>query len=238
MIVILFIYILIFIMKLDKFEFYNLNYIDLIKSKNNKIIFVLGGPGVGKGTQCEKLANEFNIININVGNLLRNIIKDEENKIIRLNKLRKDKIKECIKNGEIIPPRITVKIIINEIIKNIGLMQNNKNMIIIDGFPRNIGNMKLFMKFLKNKSNIQIKECIYFNTSDEILLERILNRAKTSKRIDDNIESFNKRLLIFKNNTIPVINEFKKMEILKEINASRSINEIYNNFRKEILKFM
>ena len=98
--------------------------------------------------------------------------------------------------------------------------------------------MKLFMKILKNKSNIQIKECIYFNTSDEILLKRMLNRAKTSERIDDNVESFNKRLLIFKNDTIPVINEFKKIGILKEINASRSIDEIYNDFRKEILKFM
>ena len=236
MIIILFIYILIFFIKLDTFDFSNLDYIDSIESKNNEIIFVLGGPGVGKGTQCEKLVNEFNntIININVGNLLRNIINNEENKTIRLNKLRKDKIKEYIKNGEIIPPRITIKIIINEIIKNI----KNKDIIIIDGFPRNIENMKLFMKFLKNKSNIQIKECIYFNTSNEILLERILNRARTSERIDDNIELFNKRLLIFKNNTIPVINEFKKMEILKEINASRSINEIYNDFRKEILKFM
>ena len=236
MIIILFIYILIFFIKLDELEFSNLDYIDLIKSKNNKIIFVLGGPGAGKGTQCEKLVNEFNntIININVGDLLRNIIKNEENKTIRLNNLRKDKIKEYIKNGEIIPPRITVKIIINEIIKNI----KNKDIIIIDGFPRNIENMRLFMKFLKNKSNIQIKECIYFNTSNEILLERILNRAKTSERIDDNIESFNKRLSIFKNNTIPVINEFRKLRILKEINASRSINEIYNDFRKEILKFM
>jgi UMP-CMP kinase len=90
-----------------------------------EVVFVLGGPGVGKGTQCAKLSSEYNFIHLSAGELLRaERNSGGENATL---------INNYIKNGEIVPVEITVKLIKTAMLKN----GWDKKRYLIDGFPRN-----------------------------------------------------------------------------------------------------
>lgn len=99
-------------------------------AKTYKVAFVLGGPGSGKGTQCAKLVEEFGVVHLSAGDLLRAHIKSgsEDGKMVA----------DMIANGQIVPSSVTV-----------GLLQgamdaSGKSQFLIDGFPRNDENRAAF----------------------------------------------------------------------------------------------
>lgn len=103
------------------------------KPTNRKplVFFVLGGPGAGKGTQCKKLVQEFGLIHLSAGDLLR----AERN----LKSKNAELINNYIKEGQIVPVEITVNLIKKAMLKN---MNYGYSTFIIDGFPRNYDNFQ------------------------------------------------------------------------------------------------
>ena len=100
-----------------------------------QIIFVLGGPGSGKGTQCKLLEEKFGYKHISAGDLLRNEkSKDTENA---------KPINNLIANGKIVPSHITINLILDEI------DSCDSNIILLDGFPRNMENLETWNKELQ-----------------------------------------------------------------------------------------
>lgn len=87
-----------------------------------KIIFVLGGPASGKGTQCEKMVEEFGYTHISTGDLMRNEMASGTKE--------GDRIKKIVADGGLVPHELTVKILIN------ALIANPSENYLIDGFPR------------------------------------------------------------------------------------------------------
>ena len=99
---------------------------------NPKITFVLGGPGAGKGTQCEKLIEEFGYQHLSTGDLFR----DEREKGSDIG----EKVKEIMLKGDLVPYELTCEILIKAMIANPS--QNY----LIDGFPRAIDQARYFEK--------------------------------------------------------------------------------------------
>lgn len=98
---------------------------DLKKLLNNpKIIFVLGGPASGKGTQCDRIVQEFGFSHISTGDLMR----AETSKNSKLG----EQIKKIQKEGKLVPFEITVQVLINGLIA----MPSKTGTYLIDGFPR------------------------------------------------------------------------------------------------------
>jgi len=91
---------------------------------NPEIVFVLGGPGSGKGTQCEKLAQEYGFEHISVGDVLR----DELNRRTHLG----EQIKSTIEQGEM----VSINIVVSLLVKSIFAKKSKKYL--IDGFPRTV----------------------------------------------------------------------------------------------------
>ncbi|CAG8699362.1 29566_t:CDS:2, partial [Racocetra persica] len=87
------------------------------------VIFVLGGPGSGKGTQCSKIVKDFGFVHLSAGDLLR---EEQQNP----NSKDGDLIKTYIKEGKIVPMEITVKLLSKKI------QESKSNIFLIDGFPR------------------------------------------------------------------------------------------------------
>ena len=183
-----------------------------------KILFVLGGPGAGKGTQCANLVKHYNYVHLSAGDLLR----AERNSGSDVG----DMINECIKNGKIVAAEITVRLIEKAINEN----PNNK--FLIDGFPRNDDNNKGWVNHMTGKTIVE--GVLFFDCPEEVCVNRILERAKTSGRVDDNKESIQKRFQTYYNETMPVIEFYERQQLVKKIDASQDPEKVFKSVQKVV----
>ncbi|KAI5966550.1 URA6 [Candida pseudojiufengensis] len=172
------------------------------------VVFVLGGPGSGKGTQCDILVREKGFTHLSAGDLLRAEQKRPNSKYGEL-------IAKCIKEGSIVPQEVTVELLKNAIKSNY-----NKGQVkfLIDGFPRKMDQALTFENRIA-KSALTI----FFECPEKIMLERLLNRGKTSGRADDNIESIKKRFKTFIDTSMPVVDYFEKQGKVVKVRCDHPI---------------
>eukprot|EP00889_Picochlorum_renovo_P002660 jgi/Picre1/29690/NNA_005073.t1 len=160
-----------------------------------KIIFVLGGPGSGKGTQCSKLVRNLGLF-----------IYD--------------------KNGQIVPSHVTVSLLEK------AMKDSGKDTFLIDGFPRNEENRASFEK----QTGISPRCVLFFDCSEQVMQDRLLGRNEG--RTDDNIETIKKRFGVFKEQSMPVVEYYRKMGKVAQIDAERSQEDVYTDVKASYLKFM
>ncbi|GAB1858607.1 hypothetical protein MHTCC0001_34470 [Flavobacteriaceae bacterium MHTCC 0001] len=139
----------------------------------NLVLF--GPPGAGKGTQANFLKEKYNLIHISTGDVFRYNIKNET----ALGMLAKS----YIDKGALVPDQVTIDMLNAEVEKNA-----DANGFIFDGFPRTNAQAEALDKLMDSKDS-QINAMIALEVEDEILVERLLERGKTSGRPDDADES-------------------------------------------------
>lgn len=105
---------------------------------------------------------------------------------------------------------------------------------LIDGFPRNQNNLDGWKKVVNDKVNIQF--VLFIECPEDICVERCLKRGQHSGRADDNPESMKKRLETYLNQTMPIVNYYEKLNLVKRIDGSRSIDEVYEDVRQLLNK--
>ncbi|GAM23751.1 hypothetical protein SAMD00019534_069260, partial [Acytostelium subglobosum LB1] len=180
------------------------------------VVFVLGGPGSGKGTQCSKIVQEFGLVHLSAGDLLRTEMASGSQ--------YGDMIATMIKNGEIVPSIVTVNLL-----KNAIMVDPSKNYL-VDGFPRNEENNNSWVENMT--SIVDTRFVLYFDCPDEVMTERLLGRGASSGRTDDNIESIKKRFTTFHNQTKPVVEHYGKQSRVHSINSNRPVDQVYDDVRK------
>lgn len=191
------------------------------------VIFVLGGPGAGKGTQCERLVRDYGFAHLSAGDLLR----AEQN---RPGSQFGEMIKTYIKEGQIVPMEVTVKLLENAMRDSFAsppttapdAWQGGKGRFLIDGFPRK---MDQALKF--DEAVCQSSFVLFFNTSEEVMLGRLLERGKTSGRADDNKESIVKRFRTFVDTSMPVVDYYRARGKVVEVDSSPPVDEVYGHVR-------
>ena len=190
------------------------------ETKKSEIVFLLGGPGSGKGFFGEKIAKTYNYEPISAGELLR---KEKENPNSKYGKL----IKEYQIEGKILPAEITIGLIKSKIFE-----LNSKGIynILLDGFPRNYENLESWNKIIGD--SIKLKFVIYLKCPENIMIERILKRGETSGRADDNKETIVKRIKVFNEQSLPVIKYYKKLKLVKEIDSSKKPEQVFDSIKK------
>ncbi|KAL0136265.1 adenylate kinase-domain-containing protein [Mucor lusitanicus] len=186
--------------------------------KDVTVVFVLGGPGAGKGTQCENIKRDYDFVHLSAGDLLREEQKREGSKYGEL-------IQNYIRDGLIVPMEVTIALLENAMKESIE--KDNKTRFLIDGFPRKMDQADKF-----EETVVESKFVLYFTCSEETLLERLLKRGETSGRVDDNIESIKKRFRVFKETSFPVIEAFEKKNKVRQINSEQTVEEVYNDVKK------
>jgi UMP-CMP kinase len=125
-------------------------------------------------------------------------------------------------SGSIVPSEVTCSLLEKAMA---GYSAKGTNHFLIDGFPRNEENWKGWQKFIGNKANIQF--VLSFVCPPDVCVARCLDRGKTSGRADDNAETLKKRLQQFETEGKPVIDDFRKKKLLKEIDACGSADEVF-----------
>ncbi|TYA53339.1 adenylate kinase [Formosa maritima] len=139
----------------------------------NLVLF--GPPGAGKGTQANFLKEKYNLIHISTGDVFRFNIKNET----ALGMIAKS----YMDKGELVPDQVTIDMLNAEVEKNA-----DANGFIFDGFPRTNAQADALDKLMNSKDS-QINAMVALEVADEVLVERLLERGKTSGRADDADES-------------------------------------------------
>jgi len=184
------------------------------------IVFVLGGPGAGKGTQCAKLVKEFGYVHLSAGDLLR----------VEMNSGSKhgSMIAEMIKNGQIVPSEVTVGLL-EQAMKTSG-----RKKFLIDGFPRNEENNSSWERQMADK--VHVGCVLVFDCPEETMQKRLIKRGESSGRSDDNIESILKRFRTFKEQTMPVISYYEKQNKVLRVNGDKSEEEVWESVKEGMKK--
>lgn len=184
----------------------------LSEKNSHRVIFVLGGPGAGKGTQSERIVDTYKCVHLSVGELLRSGAEKEgyENA---------DLVKECLVKGNIVPVEVSLGLLriamdekANESSED-GEEGYGSRIFLVDGFPRNFDNVNGWMKHMP--SYTAVLGALVYNCPMEILEKRIMGRAETSGRSDDNLESARRRFNTFQRETEPVVKALERAEQLQ-----------------------
>ena len=198
-------------------------------------IILLGAPGAGKGTQATKLVDKYQIPHISTGDIFRYNIKNQTPIGVIA--------KSYIDKGQLVPDEVTVEIVKQR------LAQNDVEVgYLLDGFPRNIFQAQELDKFA------EIDKVIDISVNLDKLLKRITGRRVCSKcgesyhvdtlngvttcsrcgaeliqRADDNEATVANRLAVYKDQTEPLIEYYKKAGKLVTVDGDKSIDEVFKS---------
>ena len=203
-------------------------------------IIFLGPPGAGKGTQGEKLTDEFGYVRLSTGDMLREAVRNKTELGM--------KAKEYMDAGALVP---------NDLI--IGLMKEKISQVsggvLLDGFPRTVEQADALGE------QMEVDLALDFEVPDEVLISRLTQRrscpdcnavyhlvtkkpakdgicdkcgAKLYQRDDDKEETVRNRLEVYHKNTQPLIDYYKKKGVLVSIPSDGDINEIFEKVKKAI----
>lgn len=176
-------------------------------------IALFGPPGAGKGTQSRKLIEKYNLAYISTGDILREEIAEGSELGLRA--------KSVIEKGGLVSDEIIVQIIEKKIKTN-----TEVHGFLFDGFPRTVVQAYI-LEGLLLKLNTSLNCMVSLEVQQDILMERMLDRAKKESRIDDTIEVIENRLLEYKNKTIPVAEFYKEKGICYSVDGVGTLDEIF-----------
>lgn len=194
--------------------------------KDVTVLFVLGGPGAGKGTQCANLVRDYNFTHLSAGDLLR----AEQN---RPGSQFGSLINDYIKEGKIVPMEVTVQLLENAMTEVVSKTQETTGKktgkFLIDGFPRK---MDQAVKF--EETVCPARFVLFFDCPEEEMEKRLMKRGETSGRADDNAESIKKRFRTFVETSMPVVDYFEKNGKVVRILANKGPDAVYEDVKKSI----
>lgn len=198
------------------------SFMSMISKSIPKVLFVLGGPAAGKGTQCIKLSNEYGMKHLSAGELLREeIVTGSSNGQL---------IASYLKEGKIVPVQITLDLL-REKIQGVEC-----NRFLVDGFPRNFDNVQGWESCMSEVCDV---EGVMFIDCPEAELERrLLSRGESSGRSDDNIVTARKRFATFKEATMPVVAYYESKNKLMRISGDQVVEKVFTDMKAAVVPFI
>ncbi|MCB0622107.1 MAG: adenylate kinase [Saprospiraceae bacterium] len=178
----------------------------------NLILF--GPPGSGKGTQAAYLVDKYQLLHISTGDLFRY----EMGNNTRLGM----EAKRYIEKGELVPDEVTIGMLRNKV-----EMHPEAAGFIFDGFPRTVAQAEALDALLA-ESDQEVNALLALEVDDEEIVQRILNRGKTSGRDDDNDETIiRNRIDVYKRETTPVFDYYDERGKSQKVDGLGTIKEIF-----------
>ncbi len=204
-------------------------------------IIMLGAPGAGKGTQAKMIAEKYSIPHVSTGDIFRANIKEQTELGMEA--------KKYMDQGLLVPDELTVKILLDRVAKD-----DCKNGYVLDGFPRTIPQAEVLDKAV-SELNETIDFAINVDVKDENIIRRMSGRRACLKcgatyhiehippkkegicdkcgselvlRDDDKPETVEKRLKVYHEQTQPLIDYYNKKGILREVDGSQDMKDVFN----------
>jgi adenylate kinase len=176
-----------------------------------RLIF-LGAPGAGKGTQAQILAESIGIPHISTGDILRAEVKDQTELGLQA--------KSYMNKGELVPDSLILDMIRGRLAQ-----PDASTGWILDGFPRNVMQAEFLDKLLAEIQQ-DYDFAINLNVPQERLVERLLNRATIQNRPDDTEAVIRRRLVVYDEQTAPLIDYYQHKGVFREVDGDRELAEV------------
>ncbi|XP_019366086.1 PREDICTED: adenylate kinase isoenzyme 1 isoform X1 [Gavialis gangeticus] len=180
------------------------------KLKNHKIIFVVGGPGSGKGTQCEKIVEKYGYTHLSTGDLLRAEVGSGSE--------RGKKLSAIMEKGELVPLDTVLDMLRDAMVAKADVSKG----FLIDGYPREVKQGEEFEKKIGPPTLL-----LYVDAGKDTMVKRLLKRGETSGRADDNEETIKMRLETYYKATEPVIAFYESRGIVRKLNAEGTVDDVF-----------
>jgi len=180
---------------------------------SKKLFLIIGAPGSGKTTDAELIAERHpkKVAHFSTGELLRA-------EVARGTELGKT-IASYVDNGNLVPLNIVIDTVVTAI------KSTDKEVILIDGFPRSVEQMTALDEVLTNENDVTLVNVIEVVVSEEVAKDRVLGRARGA---DDNEEVFNNRMKVYTDPLADIQKFYEAKGLLHKINGERGIEEIVN----------
>lgn len=210
-----------------------------MSSELNLILF--GPPGAGKGTQSKRLVDDFRLVYIATGDMLRQAVKDETE--------LGQEAKRYMDEGELVPDDVIIGVIAERIQED-----DARDGFILDGFPRTIPQAQALEEQLEGLGR-DVTAALMIDASDEDVVKRISGRRQCEQghvynihfdppeqegvcdqdgtplqqRSDDAPEKVKRRLQVYHEQTSPLIEYYEDNGLLRKFDGSRSPDEVYDH---------
>ena len=175
-------------------------------------LLIIGPQGSGKGTQGARIAQALGIPAVSTGDVFRaNVSEGTELGM---------KVKAIIDAGDLVPDELT-----SEIVRDRLTQTDAAGGFLLDGYPRNLGQVRDLDAFLESRSE-PLTAVIELTVPREESISRLSVRAAEQGRADDNEESIAKRLSIYESETAPILDVYRERGIVDAIDGVGSFDEI------------
>lgn len=207
-------------------------------------LLIMGRPGAGKGTQAVNIKEYYHIPHISTGDMFRAAIKNQTKLGLEA--------KSFMDKGALVPDEVTIGIVEARLLED-----DCKDGFLLDGFPRTIAQAEALDKFLR-KNGIKLDAVLDVNVPAEILVRRMVGRRVCKncgatfhvefnapkvegicdncgfnliQRADDTETTAKNRLTVYDNQTAPLLEFYKKQNILKTVNGDQPLDKVFDDIK-------
>lgn len=184
-----------------------------------RVVFVIGGPGSGKGTQCERIAKDLGYVHLSAGELLRAERKVPGSPLGEV-------IERAITSGGVVPSEVIAGLL-EQAMRKAGWTEAR---FVVDGYPRSEEQLRGWEATLSSK--VRLLFCLSLEVGREEMRRRLLGRAETSGRSDDNEATIEKRFVTFQEETGPLLQHFGSLGLLRKVDGGRRVEEVWEEVRE------
>ena len=175
-------------------------------------MLLLGPPGAGKGTQAERIVAKLGIPQISTGDMLRAAVKAGTKVGLEA--------KAFMERGDLVPDAVVIGVAEERLGQ-----PDAKNGFILDGFPRTAAQAEALDGLLA-KLGTRLERCIALQVDEDELVKRLLRRAEIEGRSDDNETTIRNRMRVYREQTQPLIDHYRKLGVLAELKGDGSVEEV------------
>jgi adenylate kinase len=176
-------------------------------------LLMLAGPGAGKGTQAERLADHYGVVHVASGDLLR----AEVEAGTELGK----QVEAAINRGDLVPDEVMLEMIGQRLIE-----AAERGGYVLDGFPRNLRQAKKAYDMAQEVGTIELQAVVHLEVDRDELLRRMLARAEEEGRQDDTRATIEHRLEVFDEQTKPLVQYYTDRGLVYTIDGNQDVEDV------------
>lgn len=184
------------------------------------LIVLIGPPGAGKGTQAALIVEELGIPHLSTGEMLR----EAKYAGTELGKLAAG----YMDHGNLVPDEVIVGVVAARLTE-----PDCANGCLLDGFPRTLNQAEVLDRLLAQQER-KIDHVVQFECDDDLLVRRLLERAKVENRVDDTLETIAHRQRTYREEVKPIIQHYGDQGLLRVVNGMQSRNEVFEEIWQQI----